>query len=118
MLAESRLTPAALAAIRRFLEPGEDLAVISTWADQQQEIPRTGPWHYVNVPIAESRYDARDCPPQGCVAVKIEDFRRVLLDPDASRKEKQQALRYMMTSMMPQARLQPRAPISMVRTSP
>ncbi len=34
MLAESRLTPAALAAVRDLLEPGEDLAGISTWANQ------------------------------------------------------------------------------------
>ncbi len=35
MLADSRLTPAAVAAIRDLLEPGEDLADISTWADRQ-----------------------------------------------------------------------------------
>jgi len=45
MLADSRLTPAAVAAIRDLLEPGEDLADISTWADRQREIPGTGPWH-------------------------------------------------------------------------
>jgi hypothetical protein len=57
MMAESRLTPAALAAVRSILEPGESLADASTWADEQRELPRTGPWHYVNVPISEPRFD-------------------------------------------------------------
>jgi hypothetical protein len=81
MLADSRLTPAAVAAIRDLLEPGEDLADISTWADRQREIPGTGPWHYVNVPITKSGYDAKFCQPEGCVVSKTEDFRRVLLNP-------------------------------------
>ena len=44
MLGESRLTTAAQEAIRDLLESGETLADISTWAHQQREIPRTGPW--------------------------------------------------------------------------
>jgi hypothetical protein len=95
MLADSRLTPAAVAAIRDLLEPGEDLADISNWADRQREVPGTGPWHYVNVPITASRYDAKFCQPKGCVVSKIEDFSRVLLDPKAARKEKQQALKFL-----------------------
>ena len=94
MLADSRLTPAAAAAVRNLLDSGEDLADISTWADRQREVPGTGPWHYVNVPISESRYDAKFCQPAGCVVSKIEDFRRVLLDPKAGRKEKLQALTF------------------------
>jgi hypothetical protein len=95
MLADSHLTPAAVAAIRDLLEPGENLADISTWADQQREVPNTGPWHYANLPITESRYDAKFCQPKGCVVSKIEDFRRVLLDPNATRKERQQALKFL-----------------------
>ena len=95
MLDDSRLTPAAVAAIRDLLERGENLADISTWADRQREIPNTGPWHYVNVPITEPWYDAKFCQPVGCVVGKVEDFRRVLLDPNAARKEKQQALKFL-----------------------
>ena len=95
MMAESRLTPAALAAVRSLLEPGESLADASTWADEQREVPRSGPWHYVNVPISEPRYDPRFCSPEGCVVSKVEDFERVLSDPRASRAEKQQALRFL-----------------------
>ncbi len=95
MLADSRLTPAAVAAIRKLLEPGEDLEDIPTWADRQREVPGTGPWHYVNVQITESRYDPKFCQPVGCVVSKIEDFRRVLLNPRAPRKEKQLALKFL-----------------------
>jgi len=84
MMAESRLTPAASAAVRGLLEPGESLADASTWADEQREVPRSGPWHYVNVPISEPRYDSRFCSPGGCVVSKIEDFERVLSDPRPS----------------------------------
>jgi nuclease S1 len=95
MLAESRLTPGARATIRQLLKPGEDLADISTWADQQKEIPYTAPWHYVNIPITESRYDARFCQKNGCVVSKIEDFKRVLMNPNKSRKDKQEALGFL-----------------------
>jgi len=95
MMAESRLTPAALTAVRSLLEPGESLADASTWADEQREVPESGRWHYVNVPVSEPRYDPRLCSPGGCVVRKVEDFERVLSDPRASRAEKQQALRFL-----------------------
>jgi hypothetical protein len=95
MVAESRLSPAALAAVRSLLEPGETLADASTWADEQRVVPKSGPWHFVNVPLSESRYDPKFCSPQGCVVSKVEDFERVLSDPRASRAKKQQALRFL-----------------------
>jgi len=94
-LAEARLSPAAAAAVRELLDPGETLAEASTWADEvRRQIPESGPWHYVNVPITEDRYNARFCPEQGCVVEKIGDFRRVLADPKAPRVERQKALRF------------------------
>jgi hypothetical protein len=94
-MAQDRLTPAALAAIRSILEPGVSLADVSTWADEQQEVPGSSGWHYVNVPISETRYDSRYCPHTGCVISKIEDFERVLQDPKARRRQKQQALKFL-----------------------
>jgi hypothetical protein len=64
LLANSRLTPAAAASIRDLFEHGEDLADISTLADFQREVPNTGLWHYVDVPITQSRYDPRFCQPE------------------------------------------------------
>jgi nuclease S1 len=95
MMAEERLSPRALAAVHDLLGPGVSLADISTWADEQQDIPGSGSWHYVNVPITESRYDRKYCQPGGCVVSKIEDFKRVLLDRTAGRAETQEALKFL-----------------------
>lgn len=95
-LAESRLSPAALAAVRSLLEPGESLADASTWADEvRREFPQSGPWHYVNVPITEEKYSARFCPEEGCVVSKIAEFRQVVADRNAPRIERQRALRFL-----------------------
>lgn len=94
-MAESRLTPQALAAVHDLLGPGVTLADISTWADEQRDIPGSGPWHYVNIPITDSRYDSKYCQPGGCVVSKIEDFKRVLQDPKSGRTEKQEALKFL-----------------------
>ena len=95
-VAEARLTPAARAAVKSLLEPGESLADASTWADEyRNEHRETGPWHYVNVAITESGYDPKFCPPEGCVVSKIPDFRKTLEDPKASRDDKQKALRFL-----------------------
>jgi nuclease S1 len=42
-MAEDQLTPQALATVYDLLGLGVSLADISTWADEQREIPRTGP---------------------------------------------------------------------------
>ncbi len=95
-LAETRLSPAASAAVCELLEPGETLADASTWADEyRRDFPESGPWHYVNVPISEPCYDARFCPAEGCVVSKIKDFRVILADRAAPRDERQKALRFL-----------------------
>jgi nuclease S1 len=94
-MAEIRLTPSALAAVHALLGPGVSIADASTWADEQQEIPEAHRWHYVNIPIRETKYATRFCQSGGCVVSKIEDFRRVLHDPKAGRLQKQQALKFL-----------------------
>jgi hypothetical protein len=95
-LAETRLSPAAHAAVRDLLEPGESLADASTWADDyRREFPKSGPWHYVNVPIDEPCYDDRYCPPEGCVVCKIKEFRQVLADRAAPREDRRKALLFL-----------------------
>jgi nuclease S1 len=93
--AEDHLTPQARAAVAALLGPGVRLADVATWADEQREVPGSAPWHSVNVPISESRYDPRYCSPRGCVVSKIEDFKRVLLDRAAGKPEKAQALKFL-----------------------
>jgi len=95
-MAESRLTPAALAAVHSILGPGVSLADASTWADGQREFEDSYRWHFVNVPISKDRYDSRYCSPKGCVVSKIEDFRRILQNSQAGRLQKQQALKFLL----------------------
>ncbi len=94
-IAEDNLTPHARTAIESLLGSGVRLSDVANWADEQQEVTGTGTWHYVNVPISESRYDRRYCPAQGCVVSKVEDFRRLLQDPGAGKAQKQMALRFL-----------------------
>jgi hypothetical protein len=59
-IAEQHLTPQAKAAAAAVLAEGESLADVSTWADEQRRtLKGTGPWHYVDVPLDEPRYDAK-----------------------------------------------------------
>jgi hypothetical protein len=93
-LAESRLTPEARAAVRALLDEGESLADASTWADEHsREIPGSGAWHYVNVPIDAPRYEGRYCR-DDCVVSRLAEFRRILADPGAPKARRRMALRY------------------------
>ena len=94
-MAENLLAPAASAAVRELLGPEVKLADVASWADEQREVLNSASWHYVNVPISETRYDSRFCRPEGCVVSKIEEFKRVLRNPKANRKEKQAALKFL-----------------------
>ena len=94
-LAEARLTPATKAAVASILGPGETLAVASTWPDEhRRDIPESAPWHYVNVPITQTKYDAKFCQAGGCVVSKIADYRAKLRDPMTSLEGKREALRF------------------------
>jgi hypothetical protein len=70
-IAERNLNPKARAAVKALLEEGESMADASTWADEhRRDIKGSGPWHYVDVPLDEPRYDARFSGPdprKGCV---------------------------------------------------
>ena len=53
-LAEQHMTPRAREAVKELLEPGESLANASLWADENRpRLPKTAPWHYVDVPLDE-----------------------------------------------------------------
>jgi hypothetical protein len=93
-MAEQRLTPKAQAAVHSLLA-GMSLAAASTWADEEQEVPESGRWHYVNVPISEVRYDRKYCPAAGCIVSKIGEFENILLNPKAGKIQKQQALKFL-----------------------
>ena len=59
-IAEKHLTPKARDAIADLLAPGETFPDASTWADEnRRKLPKTAPWHYVDVPLDEARYDTK-----------------------------------------------------------
>ncbi len=98
-LAERHLNPRAKAAVASLLEPGESLADASTWADEhRRDIEGSGPWHYVDVPLDQDRYDDRFAGPQperGYIVPKIREFRAILKDPNRPITERRNALRFL-----------------------
>jgi hypothetical protein len=97
-VAVDRLTPAAKAAIRDLLHPGDTLPDIAGWADHEghDKFPRSAPWHYVNVPITADHYDeARDCRNGQCVVDRIKIYRKALADRSTPKEERQVALLFL-----------------------
>lgn len=85
-LAQERLTVAARAAVNAILE-GEDLATVSTWADQMRGSQDNAGfwsdyaanWHYVNIaPGAD--YTQSNKNPRGDAYMALETFTAILLD--------------------------------------
>jgi nuclease S1 len=81
------------------LNLGESLADASLWADENRvRLPKTAPWHYVEVPLDEPRYDSRfsgDVSTKGCVVDKINEFRLVVKDTSKSVEDRRFALRFL-----------------------
>ncbi len=98
-VAESQLRPETKAAIAALLPPGESLADASTWADEhRRELPETAPWHYIDVPLNEPRYDSRfsgNVPEKGCVVDKIHEMKKILKDPKQTVEQRRFALRFL-----------------------
>jgi nuclease S1 len=98
-LADKQLTSQAKAAIVELLAPGESLADASTWADEhRRELPKSAPWHYVDVPLDEPRYHSLfsgDVAEKGYVVDKIHDFKVVVNDPSQSIEDRRIAFRFL-----------------------
>lgn len=97
-LAQERLSPKALRAVRALLDEGDDLVDVANWADREAydlpEFARSGPWHFVNVPLEAERYADRYCRRGDCVVAKIGEYRRVLADKTKPRRERLVALKF------------------------
>jgi hypothetical protein len=76
------MTPTALQRAKAILG-GASLEEVANWADEFRHDHReTGPWHYIDIPLADSKiYLARECPDGNCVIGKTEQFLVVLRDP-------------------------------------
>jgi hypothetical protein len=96
-VADDRLTPAAKAGVRALLHEGDTLADVANWADHEghDAVPGSASWHYVNVPISAPRYEGRYCRRGDCVVAKIKQYRKILADHGAPRRERQRALLFL-----------------------
>ena len=95
-IAETELSGLARANIEQILGPGESLDEAATWPDDMRADPSpfwqktASPWHYVTV--NGITYD--HAPPEGDALQALAKFSATLKDPNASRADKQLALRF------------------------
>lgn len=95
-IAETQLSGLARANIEQILGYGEGLDEAATWPDDMRADPsplwqkQASPWHYVTV--NGITYD--HAPPEGDALEALARFTKTLQDPNASRGDKQMALRF------------------------
>lgn len=95
-IALAHMNPGAAAAARGLLNPGEEFELMASWADEvRPQRPETGPWHYINIPITESRQWRSYCPDAGCVVTIIGRMERRLSDTALPRTERREALLFL-----------------------
>jgi hypothetical protein len=95
-VAERHLTPEAARAVRDLLG-SEQLAYVTTWADEIRSEPRgvkAEPWHWVTIPDGQT-YDATPKNPEGDVLEAIARMERTLGDRTAPRLERTEALKWL-----------------------
>jgi hypothetical protein len=107
-VARSRLTTTTRSHIRELLG-NDDLAAISTWADEvRPQRPETFGWHFVAIPLNAGGFsEERDCyrPDEkhpeteadhhNCVVDRIEIFERILADKNESQAKRVEALKFL-----------------------
>lgn len=96
IMARQHLRPETAARVQELLG-SESLEDASTWADQiaHSTRPESAPWHFIDIPLRDSRLDLRrECPQGQCVVAKTEEFLAVLGDPRASYARRQEALKF------------------------
>lgn len=107
-VAASHLTPVTRKNVSLLLGK-ESLASVSYWADDvRKDRAETYAWHFVDIPKDASSFsEERDCyRPQdrgpsaqtdhaNCIVDRIEMFRKTLADENASRKERLEALKFL-----------------------
>lgn len=97
-IAQHRLDPLAAAQVAELLklEGLDRLDQISSWADaHRKEMPGTGGWHYVDIPLTADAYDAsRDCVQGDCIVARLEQSTRTLADKSAAPAARLEALKW------------------------
>jgi hypothetical protein len=97
VIAQMNLTREARAQVDRLLGPYDTLAAESSWADNTRvDFPDTGPWHYIDIPVAANKIDmARECPQDDCVIGQIEKYKTMLANSHASEADRRLALKFL-----------------------
>jgi hypothetical protein len=106
-IAQAHLSRAASAEITRLLktERHARLDDISSWADDYRSThPDTGPFHFVDIPLKETRYDeSRDChydknnnrvTELTCIVDKLPEYVAILSDTTKTDAERVEALKF------------------------
>lgn len=89
-VAEVYLSQKAQKKIAELLD-GQSLAFVSTYGDDIKSDPKYreyGPWHYVNLPKGETKYDKANANPKGDLLQGIETCIAILKDKNTSKEEK------------------------------
>jgi S1/P1 Nuclease len=95
-IADTQLSGLARAQVEQILGPGESLDEAANWPDEMRAAPgefwqkTATPWHYVT--LNGTIYD--HAPPEGDALEALNRFSKTLQDPNASRADKQLALRF------------------------
>lgn len=93
-VAASQLNDAAKQQVRDLLGQ-ETLASIAAWGDEiRKERPKTGNWHYIDIPITDSVYRPERYCPDGCVIDALNTQLAILADRSASRPARSDALKW------------------------
>ena len=99
LIAADRLTTAARAEVADLLggDARPTMANASTWADYIRPArPESAPWHYVNIEITASGYNAAtDCPAENCVVAQVEKDARIVADHKLAKPVRAEALRFL-----------------------
>jgi hypothetical protein len=97
-LAERHLSPGASQQVRALLALEEETTLdeVTSWADAYRPSHReTGPWHFVDIPLAAPAFDdSRDCAGGNCVVDRIVSFSHVLADKTETPAKRLQALKF------------------------
>jgi len=99
-LAWAQMTPAARSQAMAWLEGSQEVFfAAATWADEvRPSRPETYNWHFVDIPVGESRYSAaRDCPATekgDCAIAELARARAELTDPNRSDALKAESLKF------------------------
>ena len=96
-IAQSLLTPEASIRLNQIM-PGIDLGQTATWMDDnrvelKKTIPGSAQWHFYNLPVCDGKPKKDLCPNGNCAIYRIDEYTKVLSDPQATKEEKLFALR-------------------------